>query len=123
MHKDLSDAGRNMVEAAIAGLVAELTIHGDSLALAREHIFDVFDRLAEMVDASRPQWKIGQRFTISGGSDVLRVTDVGSRVVVAMRLNTDDPSWNNGPPYAVVEEVFDEEDQAAMKPVGNGDIA
>lgn len=65
-----------------------------------------------------------------------RCTDVGSRVVVAMSLGphevvghaphaegehpgqlehyvTDDPSWLVGPPYAVVERVFDEGDLAA----------
>jgi hypothetical protein len=60
-----------------------------------------------------------------------RCTDVGSRVVVAISLEphevvrvgidpdhnatctqrrgmTDDPAWFNGPPYGIVEEVFDE---------------
>ena len=63
-----------------------------------------------------------------------RCTDIGTRVVVAIslephevvQLNTsrpvgdplreerfmsDDPSWLNGPPYAIVEGVFDEYDQ------------
>lgn len=61
-----------------------------------------------------------------------RCTDVGSRVVVAISLEvhkvvrveidpkdpssrleqrylSDDPTWLNGPPYAVVEHVFDED--------------
>ena len=65
-----------------------------------------------------------------------RCTDVGTRVVVAMSLEphqvvehatdaegappgqathylTDDPSWLAGPPYAIVECVFDEGDLAA----------
>ena len=60
-----------------------------------------------------------------------RCTDVGSRVVVAIaigprafvslepdlenlgkhiehRYTEDEPSWYNGPPYAVAEQVFDE---------------
>lgn len=58
-----------------------------------------------------------------------RCTDVGSRVIVAISLEaheivtqhtdtsgqrvetramTDDPSWHAGPPYAIVEHVFDE---------------
>jgi hypothetical protein len=68
-----------------------------------------------------------------------RCTDVGSRVVVATSLEphevvdcvpraegvtpgqlqryfTDDPSWLVGPPYAVVECVFDEGDLAACSP-------
>lgn len=62
-----------------------------------------------------------------------RCTDVGTRVIVAISLEphevvgpevdqlsktktvtslgmTDDPTWLNGPPYAVVESVFDEYD-------------
>lgn len=39
-----------------------------------------------------------------------RCTDVGNRVVVAICLNDhkDDPTWYRGPPYAVMEHVFDE---------------
>ena len=62
-----------------------------------------------------------------------RCTDIGTRVIVAISLEpheiahvktapmdrtrkievrevTSDPSWLNGPPYAVVESVFDEDD-------------
>jgi len=39
-----------------------------------------------------------------------RCTDVGKRTIVAIRLDLDhDPSWYNGPPYGVVELVFDED--------------
>jgi hypothetical protein len=35
-------------------------------------------------------------------------------VIVAIKLNhDDDPSWYNGPPYAVAELVFDEYDMEA----------
>ena len=55
-----------------------------------------------------------------------RCTDIGTRTVVAIRIDqvtvthsdgkgnttsevvTNDPSWFNGPPYAVAEDVFDE---------------
>lgn len=38
-----------------------------------------------------------------------RCTDVGKRTIAAIRLDhDDDPTWYNGPPYAVVEQVFDE---------------
>ena len=73
---------------------------------------------------------IGQEFWCGGKR--WRCTDVGSRVMVAISLEphevvslecdptdpakhierrymTDDPTWLNGPPYAVVEEVFDED--------------
>jgi hypothetical protein len=39
-----------------------------------------------------------------------RCTDLGTRVVVAIRLDTRDSSWHNGPPYSVSESVFDEYD-------------
>lgn len=40
-----------------------------------------------------------------------RCTDIGTRVITAFRLDhDDDPSWYNGPPYAVAEIVFDEDD-------------
>ena len=55
--------------------------------------------------------KIGDEFMTETGSWC--VTDVGSRVIVAIKLR-DDTSWHNGPPYAVEEVVFDEEDIAAL---------
>lgn len=35
-------------------------------------------------------------------------TDVGTRTVVAVRLDHEDPNWYQGPPYIATEEVFDE---------------
>jgi len=41
-------------------------------------------------------------------------TDIGTRVITAIRLDRDaDPSWYNGPPYTVAEVVFDEYDTEA----------
>lgn len=47
-----------------------------------------------------------------------RCTDVGTRIVAAVCLSdhADDPSWYNGPPYAVAETVFDEYDFDACRP-------
>jgi hypothetical protein len=79
-------------------------------------------------------FRIGINFLCGGKR--WRCTDVGSRVVVALSLEphevvesvprterehpgqlkqymTDDPSWLVGPPYPVVECVFDEGDFAA----------
>ena len=38
-----------------------------------------------------------------------RCTDVGTRIITAICISEhgDDPTWFNGPPYAVVESVFD----------------
>ena len=52
---------------------------------------------------------IGLEFITAAGR--WRCTDVGSRTVAAIRLDhDDDPGMYNGPPYAVVEPVFDEYD-------------
>ena len=46
--------------------------------------------------------------TVSG---TWRCTDIGTRTIIAIRVSDcDDTSWLNGPPYAVVEMVFDEND-------------
>ena len=73
---------------------------------------------------------IGETFWATAGS--YRCTGVGTRTIVAVHLgprvivqqesvgderrtttvDVDDPSWLNGPPYAVAEVVFDEDDMA-----------
>jgi hypothetical protein len=53
-------------------------------------------------------FKIGMEFMTGVGR--WRCTDIGSRTIVAIRLDLDhDPRWYDGPPYAVVESVFDED--------------
>lgn len=72
---------------------------------------------------------IGETFWTQAGA--FRCTDIGTRVVIAVKLGPreisraesvdgklritkridDDPSWLNGPPYAVDEVVFDENEQ------------
>ncbi|MBH0056760.1 hypothetical protein I6F65_07285 [Pseudoalteromonas sp. SWXJZ94C] len=49
------------------------------------------------------------------GGKKWRCTDIGTRVVIAICVSecNKDRSWLNGPPYAVVESVFDEDDQLA----------
>lgn len=55
--------------------------------------------------------KIGDHFRIEGNPAKLwQITDVGSRVIIAIPINASDASWANGPPYAVAEVVFDEDD-------------
>ena len=56
---------------------------------------------------------IGLEFYAGGGK--FRCTDKGTRTIVAIKLDhDDDPSWYNGPPYAVAETVFDEYDLEAV---------
>jgi hypothetical protein len=73
-------------------------------------------------------FKIGEEFW--DGDRQWRCTDIGSRVVVAMRVDrveigssapqrprtlsrteAEAEGWFNGPPYSVAERVFDEDDQ------------
>lgn len=79
----------------------------------------------------REEFKIGQDFWC--GNKRWRYTDIGSRVIVAICLEphetvtslpdeqhgslhrevrsiSNDPTWFDGPPYAVVETVFDGHD-------------
>ena len=64
-------------------------------------------------------FKMLMEFWMSGNK--WRVTDIGTRTIIAIKLDDvnsridrgDDPSWYNGPPYAVVEHVIDECDQPA----------
>jgi hypothetical protein len=54
---------------------------------------------------------IGMEFYTATGK--WRCTDVGSRSAIAIKLDReDDVSWYDGPPYAVAETVFDENDLA-----------
>ena len=71
------------------------------------------------------EFQVGMEFWCGGRR--WRCTDIGTRVVVAICLEphevvtaapdgtrattvTDNDSWFDGPPYAVVESVFDESD-------------
>jgi hypothetical protein len=63
------------------------------------------------------EFQIGGKFWCDGQQ--WRCTDIGKRVITAIKLNNeDDPSWYNGPPYAVAECVFDEYDigRCALEP-------
>lgn len=52
---------------------------------------------------------IGEEFMTASGT--WRCTDIGTRTIIAIKISDqDDTSWFNGPPYAVVEMVFDEND-------------
>lgn len=61
-------------------------------------------------------FRLGMEFEVSG-LNRFRVTDLGTRVVVAICLTQHDPSWFRGPPYAIPEMVFDENDFPACQPL------
>ena len=58
------------------------------------------------------EFKVGLEFSMYGAR--WRCTDVGTRIVAATKLDHDDePSWYDGPPYAVAEQILDEHDLPA----------
>ena len=82
---------------------------------------------------------IGRAFTTGHG--LWRCTDIGRRTVIAIRIDAAeivsvlggretqsfvdprrDPSWLNGPPYALAETVFDEYDFPALHPVAEEEV-
>jgi hypothetical protein len=67
-------------------------------------------------------FKIGMLFECSDHR--WRCSDIGSRTVVAFRLDhEDDPSWYKGPPYAVAETVFDEYDQEGCEALDEATVS
>jgi hypothetical protein len=70
-------------------------ISKEEVAKLREHSMRLSD------------FHIGLEFWMSGSR--WRCTDVGTRLVIAIKLeHDDDPSWYNGPPYAICEHTIDE---------------
>ena len=55
---------------------------------------------------TKDEFQIGHMFYTPAGEFLC--TDIGTRVIVAIKLDQKDDSWYNGPPYAVAEHVFDE---------------
>ncbi len=54
------------------------------------------------------EFRIGLKFYPEAGKS--QCTDVGSRVVVALKTDENDQTWLSGSPFAVPEVVFDEYD-------------
>jgi hypothetical protein len=59
-------------------------------------------------------FQIGMEFFTAAGR--WRVTDIGARTIVAIKLDQTDPRNYNGPPYSIVESVFDEYDLPGCEP-------
>ena len=59
----------------------------------------------------KEEFHLGLEFYLSGHK--WRCTDVGTRTIVAIKLDQEDASWYHGPPYAVAEFVLDENDLSA----------
>lgn len=62
------------------------------------------------------EFKIGLEFLMGGAR--WRCTDIGTRIIAAIKLDRDgEPTWYDGPPYAVAEYCLDEEDLEACEPI------
>jgi hypothetical protein len=59
-------------------------------------------------------FQIGREFFTATGR--WRVTDIGTRTIVAIKLDQTNPRNYIGPPYSIVESVFDEYDFAGCEP-------
>lgn len=60
-----------------------------------------------MLAMKHPDFSIGLEFLGTAGFR-WRCTDIGTRTIVAVLLDCDDPNWYRGPPYVAKEVVFDE---------------
>jgi hypothetical protein len=56
----------------------------------------------------KDDFQVGLEFYTASGK--WRCTDIGTRVIVAIKLDQDNPKNYLGPPYSIVEHVFDEYD-------------
>jgi hypothetical protein len=57
---------------------------------------------------TKDDFQIGVEFFTASGK--WRCTDIGTRVIVAIKLDQQDERNYNGPPYSIAEFVFDEYD-------------
>ncbi|MDK9726276.1 MAG: hypothetical protein OEL88_15525 [Sterolibacteriaceae bacterium MAG5] len=65
-----------------------------------------------MTELEHGDFFIGREFWTEVGR--WRCTDVGTRTICAIRIDNQPADWLNGPPYAVAEVVFDENDFGAL---------
>lgn len=77
---------------------------------------DSLEPFLETCGMEHADFRIGMEFLTAKGR--WRVTDIGTRTVIAIKL---DPLNYNGPPYSIVESVFDEYDFGGCAPVESPD--
>jgi hypothetical protein len=124
-----------IVGTAVA-MLRQLAIPTDRIEALRENVANAgnYDQAVAFVEAwfpvRREVMRIGDEFTL--GDHTYRVTDVGTRTVIAIRIDqvtvirdgveealdqaqAEAAGWFRGPPYAVAEGVFDEDDLDAIE--------
>ena len=73
------------------------------------------EAFTETCGMQHADFQIGTEFLTATGR--WRVTDIGTRTVIAIKLDQADPRNYNGPPYSIVESVFGEDDFGGCAPV------
>lgn len=128
--KDLKRDTRNMPHMYKGVTTTFLTVTGNFCRKCRAYIPDesnserynqlVTNFCKEVEAGSHNDCLSDQIFCIgtifySGSGKKWRCTDIGSRTIIAIEIEEErDESWYNGPPYAVVEQVFDEYDLGGL---------
>jgi hypothetical protein len=96
-------------------------LYGTNRLVPLRKIFRSKEEIAKMREHSMrlSDFHIGLEFWMSGSR--WRCTDVGTRLVIAIKLDhEDDPSWYSGPPYAVCECPIDPHDFPACSLTRHG---
>lgn len=84
-------------------------VPGEELAAIRTAHADVDFAKAEL---DHKDFFVGREFWTEAGHWCC--TDVGARTICAIRIDELSVDWRNGPPFACVETVFDENDFGAL---------
>jgi Arc/MetJ-type ribon-helix-helix transcriptional regulator len=80
---------------------------------------DAFESPLGICGMKHADFRVGMEFLTAAGR--WRVTDIGTRTVIAIKLDQTDPHNCNGPPYSIVESVFDEYDFGGCAPAGSAE--
>lgn len=109
---------RKVLQPSIEHEHRNLDVHAAAVAgKANEKDTDPYSDAAHLAD-HLDGLCVGDRFTVSDNEYM--VTDIGKRTLIAVEITDEvrnEPSWLNGPPYAVPECVFDAYDFPAIEPL------
>ena len=124
--QDLIELDRHpQVRRQLLTAMLDASVNDPSPSVPAEEVFAALE--AEMAALAAPDsdemeingmkyadFQIGMEFFTATGR--WRVTDIGRRTIIAIKLDQSDPRNYNGPPYSIPESVFDEDDFAGCEP-------
>jgi len=125
--QDLIELDRHpKVRRQLMTAMVDASVNDPSPSIPAEEVFASLD--AKMAALAAPDsdeieinsmkhadFQVGMEFSTATGR--WRVTDIGKRTIIAIKLDQSDPRNYIGPPYSIIESVFDEYDFAGCKPV------